>query len=78
MAKYTDFLENILPQLLENVPLDLHINMWIHDRAPAPSARISQLKMQEIFPQKWIERGGTVHWSARSPDVTRLLSMGFH
>jgi len=26
---YTDFLENILLQLLENVPLDLRINMWM-------------------------------------------------
>jgi len=27
---YTDFLENILSQLLENIPLDLRINMWQH------------------------------------------------
>jgi len=37
---YTDFLENIL-QLLENLPLDLCINMWMqHDGAPAHSIRI--------------------------------------
>jgi len=42
MAKYTDFLENILPQL-ENVPLDLR--MWMqHDGALVYFAR--------IFPQK--------------------------
>jgi len=29
--------------------------------APAHSARISRLKMQEIFPQKWIGRRDTVH-----------------
>jgi len=50
MAKYADFLENILSQLLENVSLDLRINIWMqYDRAPALSAKISRLKMQEIF-----------------------------
>jgi len=47
-----------------------------HDRTSAHSARIFRLKMQEIFPQKWIRRGGIVHWPARSPDLTpRLLSL---
>jgi len=51
---YTDFLENIFSQLLENVPLDLHINMWMQHDGSAHSAKISRFKMQEIFPQKWI------------------------
>jgi len=68
MAKYADFLENILPQLLENVSLDLRTNMWMqHDKAAAFSAKISRLKMQEIFPQKWIGQGGAVYWPAHSP-----------
>jgi len=54
---YTDFLENILLQLLENIPLDLRINMWMqHDGRSAHSVRISRLKMQEIFLQKLIGR----------------------
>jgi len=56
---YTDFLENIFLQLLENVSLDLRINTWMQqDGIPAHSAKIFRLKMQEIFPQKWI--GGKV------------------
>jgi len=49
---YTNFLENILPQLLKNVILDLCINMWIQHNGTAHSARISRLKMLEIFLQK--------------------------
>jgi len=76
---YTDFLENIFSQLLKNVPLDLRINMWMqHDGTPAHSAKISRLKMQEIFPQKWIGWGGTVHWLDCSTDLTRLLSIEFY
>jgi len=65
---YTDFLENIPATIeLKNIPLDLRINMWMqHDSAPAHSVRISRLKMQNIFSQKWIGRGHTVC----SPDLT--------
>jgi len=42
-----------------------------HDGASAHSARIS-LKMQEIFPQKWIGRAGIVHCPARSQNLTPL------
>jgi len=45
----TDFLENKLSQLLENVSLDLRINIWMqHNEAPAYSA-ILDLKCKRFF-----------------------------
>jgi len=52
--------------------------MWIqHDGIPAHSARIFRLKMQEIFPQKWIGEG-TLTCSFFRFNVIQLFSMEFH
>ena len=68
---FANFLQNVLPQLMENVPLHVRMNMWIqqHD-APPHYALCSRQVINEIFDEKWIGRGGPVAWSPRSPDLT--------
>ena len=68
---YTNFLQNVLPQLMEDDPLHVRMNMWMqNDAAPPYYALCSRQVMNEIFDEKWIERGGPVAWPPRSPDLT--------
>ena len=68
---YANFLQNVLPQLMEDVPLHFRINMWMHhDGAPPHYAMCSRQVMNEIFDEKWIGRGSPVAWSPRSPNLT--------
>ena len=66
-----NFLQNVQPQLMENVPLHLRINMWMqYDGASPHYALCSRQVMNEFFDEKWIGRGGPVAWPPRSPDLT--------
>jgi hypothetical protein len=56
---YINFLEQDLPELLENVPLQ-HF-----------SRQVRQI-LARRYPNSWIDRGGPVNWTARSPDLTPL------
>lgn len=69
---YTDFLENNLFQILENVPLNLRREMFfMHDGAPPHFSRTARQWLNINFPNKWIGRGADapIHWPARSPDM---------
>lgn len=70
---YREFLENQLPELLEDVPLDRRAALTFqHDGAPAHfSARTRQF-LNERFPGRWIGRGGPIAWPPRSPDLNPL------
>jgi len=46
---YTDFLENILPQLLENVLLGLRINMWMQHEYQLILQEFLELKCKRFF-----------------------------
>ncbi|EZA58543.1 hypothetical protein X777_14705, partial [Ooceraea biroi] len=71
--KYSIFLSEILPNLLENVPYQIRLTMWYqHDGCPAHYAQQAQRVLQRQFPNRWIGRGGDVVWPARSPDLTPL------
>ena len=68
---YATFLQNLLPQLMEDVSLQVRMNMWMqHDSAPPHYTLCSRQVINEIFDEKWIGRGGPVAWSPRSPDLT--------
>lgn len=74
-ANYLCFLQEVLPQLLD----DAHISaatrssMWFqHDGAPSHYEIGVRLHLDVVYGQKWIGRGGPVHWPARSPDLTCL------
>ena len=70
---YLDFLQNILPLLLQNIPLNLRNNMWFqHDGAPPHFGVNVRQYLDQRFPQRWIGRGGPVAWPARSPDLNPL------
>ena len=56
---------------MEDVPLNVRMNMWMqHDDAPPHYALYLRQVINEIFDEKWIERGGLVAWPPRSPDLT--------
>lgn len=70
---YVNFLNNILPELLENVPLQIRMRMWFQqDGHPAHTAIISRDALNRIFEDKWIGKYGPVEWPARSPDLSKL------
>lgn len=70
---YLRFLRDELPQLLENVPLQLRLNMWFqHDGAPPHKARRVQQYLNDVYPDKWIGINGPIEWPPKSPDLTPL------
>lgn len=72
-ASYLAFLQEQLPPLLENVPLNVRQDMWfLHDGAPPHFSVEVRNHLNEVFPGRWIGRGGVVEWPPRSPDLTPL------
>lgn len=74
---YLQFLQEGLPELLDEVPVDLRRRMYFqHDGAPAHYDRNVRRYLTERFQLRWIGRGGVqagaVNWPARSPDLTPL------
>lgn len=72
-ARYLEFLINHLPNLLEEVPLETRVNMWLqHDGCSAHYALNVREYLNTQFPNRWIERGSLFPWPPRSPDLTVL------
>ena len=70
---YLHFLRNDLPELLEEVPLDTRLHMYLqHDGASIHYTRMVIQHLNNTYPNRWIGRGSLIHWSARSPDLTPL------
>lgn len=70
---YTEFLQNELPNLCEDLPLDIRRDMWfMHDGAPPHFSLIARQQLNNIFENRWIGRGGPITWPARSPDLNPL------
>lgn len=70
---YANFLRRILPPLLDEVPLRTRMLMWYqHDGCPAHNALRARRVLNRRYPARWIGRGGTVTWPARSPDLNPL------
>lgn len=66
---YLNFLQNDLPNLLEETPPD----MWFqHDGCPAHFRVSVREFLDEQYPNRWIGRSGTIPWPARSPDLNPL------
>lgn len=69
-ADYLHFLQNILPDLLEDVSLNIRQNLWfLHDGCPAHFSRNVRDFLDTNYEDHWIGRGGPVAWPARSPDM---------
>lgn len=70
---YLIFLQEVLPELLENVALGIRRQMWLqHDGAPAHFAVNVRNHLNNAFPNSWIGRGGPIPWPPRSPDLNPL------
>lgn len=70
---YRRFLADVLPELLEDVPLDLRRQMFLQlDGAPAHFARPVRDFLNDTFGDQWIGRGGPIPWPPRSPDLTPI------
>ena len=70
---YMMFLQNVLFQLLEDVPLAIRRGMWYqHDGAPAHYYAGARHFLDAQFTNRWIGRNGPVAWPARSPDMNPL------
>ena len=70
--KYLQMLQNVLPELLEEVPLDLRRTMWyLHDGAPPHFTINVREHLNQQFSNKWIGRGNDapIRWPPRSPDL---------
>lgn len=72
-AMYRRFLESTLPDLLDDVPLDIRQDMWLQlDGAPPHYSRVTRDYLNTTFRDRWIGRGGPVAWPPRSPDLNPL------
>lgn len=68
---YIVFLRDVLPDLLQDVPLQQRLDLWFqHDGAPAHFANDVREHLNLVFREKWIGRGGPIPWPPRSPDLT--------
>lgn len=68
---YLNFMQNVLPILLANIPQHTRNRMWLQqDGAPAHFSRDVRAYLDGIFPNQWIGRNGPTRWPARSPDLT--------
>ena len=73
LGNYIIFIRDILPEMLENVPLQVRQRLWFqHDGAPAHFALDVREYLNNVFPNRWIGRGGPVQWPPRSPDLTPM------
>ncbi|XP_011646544.1 uncharacterized protein LOC105433110 [Pogonomyrmex barbatus] len=70
---YAEFLENQLPILLEDIPLqEWETLIFQYDGAPAHYSRRVREILDTHFPNRWIGRDCSIVWPARSPDLNVL------
>ncbi|GFV12386.1 transposable element Tcb1 transposase [Trichonephila clavipes] len=71
--KYLVFLQEVLPELLSDVPAPIRRRMWFQqDGASSHYARHVREYLDRTFPNRWIGRGVPVTWPPRSPDLSPL------
>ena len=76
---YRVFLRDVLPELLENVPLDTRRNMWFqHEGTPVHFDHGARAFLADVLDDRWIGRGvpSTVAISIPRPDTFGFLSVG--
>lgn len=70
---YRDFLNNELPALCEEIPLQSRSTMWFQqDGAPPHYSVAARTVLNRRFPNRWIGRAGPICWPPRSPDLNPL------
>jgi hypothetical protein len=69
---YLIFLRNSLPELLEELPLAVRVEMWfMHDGAPSHFSRNVRNFLNVTYPQRWIGRGGPTTWRVQDSLIRR-------
>lgn len=71
---YLEFLQNTLPYLLDEVPLQLRLQHWfMHDGAPPHFSMNVRNFLNHQYPNRWIGRGNNCpqRWPPRSPDLNK-------
>ncbi|GBN88492.1 hypothetical protein AVEN_94996-1 [Araneus ventricosus] len=71
-ATYRIFFENVLPSVLQAVPLPIQRDKWMREGAPAHFSSTVRHSLNATYPTRWIGRGGPVAWPPRSPDLKPL------
>jgi hypothetical protein len=67
---YANFLQDELPALLDNIPLQTRWQMYYqHDRTPPHYNQVIRQYVNHKFPNWWTGSGGTQNWSPRPPDL---------
>jgi hypothetical protein len=70
---HLDFLQNGLPEQLDDVPLATQIAMYFQcDGAPFHNTWLMLQHLNDTFPNRWIGHGSTITWPPRSPDLSPL------
>jgi len=70
---YLRFVQEELPRLFEDVPLNKRGRMYLqHDGAHPHSAHEVRNFQNYRFPGRWIEHSGPHNWPARSPNISPL------
>ena len=73
LGNYITFIRDILPEMLENVPLQVRQRLWFqHDGAPAHFALHVRKYLNNVFLNRWNGRDGSVQWPPRSPNLTPM------
>lgn len=71
--QYRQFIEHVLPELLEDVPLEQRRSMWfMHDGAPPHFSLVARQYLDENYTDRWIGRAGPQFWPPRSPDLNPI------
>ena len=66
------FTINVWTGIVHDHPIGPHILPNQHDGAPAHFALDVREYLDNVFPNRWIGRGGPVQWPPRSPDLTPM------
>lgn len=70
---YLNFLQNYLPGLLQDLPLEVREGIWLqNDGCPAHFAVRVRDYLNNTYPDRWIGRLGPILWPPRSPDLNPL------
>jgi len=70
---YLDFLRNLPPELLHDVPLQTRIHLWFMHDAVQPHFFLAVREvLSYVCPEQWIRQIGRTAWPARAPDLNPL------
>ncbi|KYQ51989.1 hypothetical protein ALC60_08902, partial [Trachymyrmex zeteki] len=73
---YCNLLMNHLPLLIEELSLNVRRDMWFQQDGASPHfSRTTLTLLNEIFRDRWIDRGSSVQWLPYSLDLLHLWTI---